>query len=107
MFNEALQCATRCHDEFRWLILLKFIAYKSKLNDVRGAHSIIFAVSSRIDCSMHDNSELKSIILFFELKMYEKAFQKKCTEFCRFRGVKVFPFPEGINQLFVLYPVFL
>ena len=61
---------------------------------------------------MHDNSELKSIIFISKIKIISNKkslfYKKNIIWILAFScGVKVVPFPEGINQLFVLYPVFL
>ena len=54
-------------------------------------------------------TNLNSNQSFFISKIYKKELilSKNILNFDVFSGVKVVPFPEGINQLFVLYPVFL
>ena len=73
-----------------------------------GAYSIIFAVSSRIDCSMHDRSELKSIIFFIKNWWKRADFIKKVYWILMFFAAwKLFHFRKGLtNCLFYILSFF-
>ena len=99
-FNRALRSATRWFGVIR---LSKKLLIKWKW----WAYSIIFAVSSRIDCSMHDRSELKSIIFIKNLSKRTYFIKKIYWILTFFAAWKLFHFRKGLtNCLFYILSFF-
>jgi len=88
----------------RWNTSVKKAINQVKMRGLLNYFRCLFS-----DWLQHARQIWTEIDHFFYQKLMKKSwfYKKSILNFDVFRGVKVIPFPEGINQLFVLYPVFL